>query len=176
MLKKLVYLEYFFNLADYIYFMAYSLDKLDLKILKILQENGRITNIQLSNEIGLSPAPTLERVRKLESNGFIESYHAVANPQSLGLGVNTFIQVSLNWHKNDAINNFIEKINNIPEVIECHHITGAADFILKVMVKDINAYERLILDQLSKIEEIGHLQTMMILSTFKKSRAIPLEY
>lgn len=156
--------------------MSYHLDKIDFKILKILQENGRITNIQLSNEIGLSPAPTLERVRKLENHGYLSSYHAIANANALGLGVNTFIQVSLNWHKNDAINNFIDRINNIPEVVECHHITGAADFLLKVMVKDINSYERLILDTLSKIEEIGHLQTMMILSTFKKSRAIPLEY
>lgn len=156
--------------------MGQHLDKIDFKILKILQENGRITNIQLSNEIGLSPAPTLERVRKLENAGYIKSYHAIVDAESLGLGVKTFIQVSLNWHKNDAINSFITQINNIDEVVECHHVTGSADFILKVLVKDINSYERLILDKLSKIEEIGHLQTMMILSTFKYSNAIPLKY
>lgn len=156
--------------------MSQQLDKIDFKILKILQENGRITNIQLSSEVGLSPAPTLERVRKLESSGIIQSYHAVANAQALGLDVKTFVLISLNWHKNDAITNFIKQINEIDEVIECHHITGSADFMLKVMVKNITTYERLILDKLSKIEEIGHLQTMMILSTFKNSRAVPLTY
>ncbi len=153
-----------------------GLDKIDFKILKILQENGRITNIQLSQDIGLSPAPTLERVRKLESSGYIQSYHAIANAEMLGLGIKTFIQVTLNYHKSDAIKNFSSKIKDIDEVIECHHVTGAADFLLKVLVKDITTYERLILDKLSKVEEIGHLQTMMILSTSKNSRSLPLNY
>ena len=156
--------------------MAINLDKTDFKILQILQEQGRITNIQLSSDIGLSPAPTLERVKKLEKRGFIKSYHAIVDAEKLGLGVRTFIQITLHWHKNNAINNFIKKISEIDEVVECHHVTGSADFILKIHVTDINAYERLILDRISKIEEIGHLQTMMILSTFKLSRTIPLDY
>ncbi len=156
--------------------MSLNLDKTDFKILKILQEQGRITNIQLSNDVGLSPAPTLERVRKLENSGIIKSYHAIADAEALGLGIRTYIQISLNWHKLDAINNFISQINDIDEIVECHHITGAADFLLKVIIKDMNSYEKLILDKLSKIEEIGQLQTMMILSTFKQSRTLPLVY
>ncbi len=153
-----------------------TLDKIDFKILKILQENGRITNIQLSQDIGLSPAPTLERVRKLESSGFIKSYHAVADSSKLGLSIKTFIQVTLNYHKGDPIQSFIKQIQRIDEVMECHHVTGAADFLLKVMVKDILSYERLILDKLSKIQEIGNLQTLMILSTPKSSPRLPLDY
>jgi Lrp/AsnC family leucine-responsive transcriptional regulator len=153
-----------------------NVDKIDFKILKILQENGRITNIQLSHEIGLSPAPTLERVRKLEASGLIKSYHAIVDAEMLGLGIKTFIQVTLNYHKNDAIRNFSKEIMDIDEIIECHHVTGAADFLLKVLVKDIASYERLILDRLSKIQEIGHLQTMMILSTAKSSKSLPLNY
>lgn len=153
-----------------------NLDKTDFKILKILQENGRITNIQLSQDIGLSPAPTLERVRKLEASGFIQSYHAVVNAEMLGLGIKTYIQVTLNYHKSDAIKTFSKHIMKIDEVVECHHVTGAADFLLKVLVKDILSYERLILDKLSKIQEIGHLQTLMILSTSKEARKLPLEY
>lgn len=153
-----------------------GLDSTDFKILKILQENGRITNIQLSMDIGLSPAPTLERVRKLEAQGFINSYHAMVNEELLGLKIKTFIQVSINYQKADAIKNFNKQIMKIDEVVECHHISGSADFLLKVIVPDIKSYERLILDKISKILEISHLQTMMILSTTKYSHALPLDY
>ena len=153
-----------------------GLDSTDFKILKILQENGRITNIQLSMDLGLSPAPTLERVRKLEAQGYINSYHAMVNEELLGLKIKTFIQVSINYQKTDAIKNFSKQIMKIDEVVECHHISGSADFLLKVIVPDIKSYERLILDKISKILEISHLQTMMILSTTKYSHALPLEY
>ncbi len=153
-----------------------GLDATDFKILKILQENGRITNIQLSIDIGLSPAPTLERVRKLEASGFIKSYHAMVDEELLGLKIKTFIQVSINYHKSDAIKNFTKQIQGIDEVVECHHISGSADFLLKVIVPDIKSYERLILDKISKMQEISHLQTMMILSTNKYSHSVPLQY
>ena len=86
--------------------MAEKLDKIDLKILNILQDNSKITNLDLSKKIGLSPAPTLERVKKLEQNEVIHSYHAQINPQSIGLNVKTFVLVSLAWQKENALNNF----------------------------------------------------------------------
>ncbi|HCN84091.1 MAG TPA: AsnC family transcriptional regulator, partial [Sphingobacteriaceae bacterium] len=119
--------------------MAQDLDKIDMQILKILQENGRITNLQLSGEIGLSPAPTLERVRKLETGGFIKSYHALVDEELLGLGIKTFIQVQLDFHKGNTIETFAEELKNIKEVTECHHVTGECDFLLKVYVKDIKS-------------------------------------
>ena len=88
--------------------MAIELDKIDLRILKILQENGRITNLQLSHEVGLSPAPTLERVRKLEQARYIKSYHALVDEELLGLGIKTFIQIQLDFHKNNTIQVFLE--------------------------------------------------------------------
>ena len=91
--------------------MNNALDKTDFKILRILQEDGRITNLQLSAEIGLSPAPTLERVRKLERKGFIKSYHAHVDFENLGLGVQTYMLVTLSRHTDNAIANFIEQIN-----------------------------------------------------------------
>ena len=115
-----------------------KLDEIDKKILEILQSNAKITNAQLSIDIGLSPAPTLERVRKLEHLGIIKSYHAAVDNEQLGLGVGVFIQLSLANHKKNDILSFIEKINQIPEIIECHHITGAADFLLKVLAKDVS--------------------------------------
>ena len=156
--------------------MAFELDKIDLQILKKLQENGRITNLQLSNEIGLSPAPTLERVRKLENSGYIKSYHAVVDEELLGLGIKTLIQIQLDFHKNNTIQTFVEEVKQIKEVIECHHVTGNCDFILKVYVKNIKAYEKLIMDKISKISVVKTFQTMIILSTSKKEPAVPLEY
>lgn len=156
--------------------MPYQPDKIDLKILKLLQENGRITNLQIATSIGLSPAPTLERVRKLENSGYIKSYHAFVDEEKLGLGIKSFIQISLNFHTDNAIPAFVEAVKNIPEVTECHHVTGNCDFILKVYVKDIKAYETVIMEKISKIPYVKTFQTMMIMSTSKKEPIVPLAY
>ena len=156
--------------------MAYEPDKTDLQILRLLQENGRITNLQLSSHIGLSPAPTLERVRKLENSGYIKSYHALVDEELLGLGIKSFIQIQLDFHTHNAIPEFVEMIQGIKEVTECHHVTGPFDFILKVYVKDIKAYETLIMEKISKIPYVKTFQTMMIMSTSKKEATVPLQY
>lgn len=156
--------------------MPSQLDKTDLQILRILQENGRITNLQLSNDVNLSPAPTLERVRKLENSGYIKSYHALVDEEKLGLGIKTFIQVQLDFHKNDSIQTFLKEVDAIREITECHHVTGPCDFILKVYVKDIKSYETLIMEKISKISVLKTFQTMMIMSTNKKEPIVPLEY
>ncbi|MBU1371270.1 MAG: Lrp/AsnC family transcriptional regulator [Bacteroidetes bacterium] len=153
-----------------------ELDKIDFNILKILQENGRITNLQLSQYIGLSPAPTLERVRKLENSGYIKSYHALVDEEKLGLGIKTFIQVSLDFHQQDTIQTFLDEIKEIKEITECHHVTGQCDFLLKAYVKDIKTYEQLIMQKISRITVVKTFHTMMIMSTSKKEPIIPLEY
>ncbi|MBU2888017.1 Lrp/AsnC family transcriptional regulator [Gilvimarinus agarilyticus] len=152
----------------------FKIDKTDRKILKILQTNGKITNAKLSEEVGLSPAPTLERVKKLEQAGIIKSYHAELNAEMLGLGVNTFVQVSLKGHNKQNIDSFLSRIEKIDEVVECHHITGSGDFILKVMARDIASYQLLMLEQVSDIDVVDSLQSMVILSTFKNNKEIPL--
>ncbi|MBU0695852.1 MAG: Lrp/AsnC family transcriptional regulator [Bacteroidetes bacterium] len=153
-----------------------ELDKIDFNILKILQENGRITNLQLSQYIGLSPTPTLERVRKLENSGYIKSYHALVDEEKLGLGIKTFIQVSLDFHQQDTIQTFLDEIKEIKEITECHHVTGQCDFLLKAYVKDIKTYEQLIMQKISRITVVKTFHTMMIMSTSKKEPIIPLEY
>ncbi|WP_448529378.1 Lrp/AsnC family transcriptional regulator [Raineya sp.] len=152
-----------------------KLDELDQLILEKLQADAKITNAQLAKEIGLSPAPTLERVKKLEKLGVIKSYHAVVDANQIGLGVTTFVQVSLVSHKKSVIQSFVKKIEKIPNVIECHHMTGASDFLLKITAKDIPAYQKLMLEVVSEIEEINHMQSMIVLSTFKHSHVLPLE-
>jgi Lrp/AsnC family transcriptional regulator, leucine-responsive regulatory protein len=153
-----------------------KLDKIDLKILEIVQGNGRITNLLLSSEIGLSPAPTLERVKKLENSGIIKSYHASLDENALGLGIKAIVQVSLTRQINNAIHNFKQQIMGINEIVECYQVTGNFDYQLKLMVPDIHAFERLIEEKLSKIEEIRQMQTMVIVSTVKESKILPLEY
>jgi len=156
--------------------MAVKIDKTDLKILKILQEDGRITNLQLSNQVGLSPAPTLERVRKLEKQGIIDSYHANVNADKMGMGIMAIIQVSLVRQIDNALQNFKRQIMEIDEVVECLQVTGTFDYQLKVVVKDISAFDALISERLSKVEEIGQMQTYVVLSTLKKSNVLPLKY
>lgn len=151
-----------------------KLDNTDRKILELLQRNSNITNALLAKEIGLSPAPTLERVNKLENSGIIRSYHAVIDPASVGLGVSTFVMVTLKGHNKDNIDKFMQAIQKIDEVIECHHITGAGDFILKIVCADIAAYQQLMLEKVSNIDVVDSLQSMVILSTFKDSKVLPL--
>ncbi|MDR6564728.1 MULTISPECIES: Lrp/AsnC family transcriptional regulator [Arcicella] len=154
--------------------MSIKLDQIDHKVLEILQQNAKITNAQLSKEIGLSPAPTLERVKKLETAGIIESYHAQLNREKVGLGVTTFVTVTLIGHKKQVTESFVSQINSIPEVIECHHVTGSGDFLLKIIAKDIASYQKLMLEKINEIEEVAGTQTMVILSTFKESKVLPI--
>lgn len=153
---------------------SHKFDPIDRKILGILQDNGKITNAQLSIEVGLSPAPTLERVKKLEKNGVIESYHANLNKQEIGLGVTTFVHVALIGHRKSIVDSFVQQIVNIPEVVECHHITGQGDFILKVVSRDITSYQKLLVEVINEIPEIDNTQSTVILSTFKESRVMPI--
>jgi len=152
-----------------------KLDAIDKNILEILQKDGNITNSQLSKEIGLSPAPTLERVKKLELSGIIKGYHAKLNEQIIGLGVTTFVLISLSSHKINQITKFVEKITSLDEVIECHHITGSGDFLVKILIEDIATYHKLILEKLSQIEEIGNMSSMIVLASHKSDAVIKVK-
>ncbi|MGA0232407.1 MAG: Lrp/AsnC family transcriptional regulator [Saprospiraceae bacterium] len=156
--------------------MAEKLDKIDLSILRILQENSKITNLELSKKIGLSPAPTLERVKKLEATNIIESYHAKVNAEKIGLNVRTFVLVSLAWNRENALDNFLDKINKIDEITEGYVVTGDGDFLLKVITKDIPSFEQLLFKKLSQIEEVERLKTFMTLSKIKKTKLLPYDY
>jgi Lrp/AsnC family leucine-responsive transcriptional regulator len=156
--------------------MQINLDKIDFKILRILQENAKITNLQLSGEVGLSPAPTLERVKKLENAKLIKGYFTEVDEEALGIGIKAIIQITLTRQVENAISNFKKEISQMPEIMECYQVTGNADYILIVMLKDIRDFESLINTRLSKMEEIGQMQTMMILSKVKDSKVLPLHY
>ena len=152
----------------------YAIDAIDRKILSVLQENGRITNLHLSNLIGLSPAPTLERVRKLEKAKVLKSYHAEVDASKLGFDLNVSIQVTLARQIENAMQKFSSQIQQIEEVVECVQVTGDFDYLLRVVVKDVRGLDILINDKISRIEVIGQLKTNVILSTIKSSKKIPL--
>lgn len=153
----------------------HTIDEIDKKILDVLQENGRITNLHLSNLIGLSPAPTLERVRKLEKAKILKSYHAEVDASKLGFGLNVSIQVTLARQIENAMQKFSSKIQEIDEVIECVQVTGDFDYLLRVVVKDVSDLDALINQKISKIEVIGTLKTSVILSTVKSTKKITLK-
>lgn len=149
------------------------MDQLDYKILTILQADGKITNVQLAEKIGLSPASTLERVRKLEIQGLIKSYHAHLDPQKLSLHVNIWLRVYLNNLTQESIKLFQQAIDKLPEVVCCYQVIGDADFLLNVLTTDMTAYQELLMNKLSSINSIKSIRTMMVLSTYKES-GIPL--
>jgi len=154
--------------------MSRPIDETDRKILKILQERGRISNIDLSREINLSPAPTLERVRKLEKQRYIEGYHADISLAKMGITIKAFIQVTLIHQNENNIHRFIEAIMHIPEVVECHQVTGDYDYQLKVYTSDIGALDRLITERISKLPEVGSIKSHIILNEIKHSKVVPI--
>ena len=151
-----------------------KLDLIDLKILKSLQNNSKITNIELSKVIGLSAAPTLGRVQKLEKAGVLKSYHAVINNTKLGLGFTALIHLSLVKQKTGAVASFLEQIQTIHEVQECLQLTGKFDYQLRVITNDIPSFEKILEEKLGLIEEIGQLQTSVVIAVKKNSRIAPL--
>lgn len=148
-----------------------KLDVIDHQILRILQREARIANSELARRIGISAPATHERVRKLEKNGVIEGYVARVSPAAIGIGSHFFADVKLSPHTKQAVEEFIEAAREVDEIMECHHVTGVADFVLKVAVEDIAAYEQLILHGLTQLPHVSNLQTRVVLSTFKNETA-----
>jgi DNA-binding Lrp family transcriptional regulator len=144
-----------------------TLDPKDKHLIDELQANSRITNAELAKRVGLSPSSTLERVKKLETSGLIDKYITVLNARKAGYSCFTFVEVKLARHGETPVEDFFKSIADMPEVLECHHITGDADFLLKVATKDIPAYEELILHQLSALPNVQNMKTSVVLSTFK---------
>lgn len=152
-----------------------KLDKINRKILSILQDNSSITNSDLSKSIGLAPATTLERVKKLELSGVIKSYVALVDQKKIGKDITAFVEISMNNHSADSIKTFSREIAAFPEVLECHHLAGDKDFLLKVVTEDIESYRIFALDKLASIPGIGHVCTLFTLDTIKYSTGIPVK-
>jgi len=152
-----------------------ALDRYDKHILKLIQKNGRISNQELAAEIKLSPSPTLRRVKQLEEQGLIEGYVALANAKKLGLSLMAFLGISMDKHIPERFEAFEAAIQAYPEVLECHLITGqSADYLLKVIVKDMEAYQHFLLDKLTKIEGVSGVHTSFVMKSPINTTALPI--
>jgi len=141
-----------------------KLDSTDIKILEIMQQDGRITTKALADQLNLSTTPVFERVKRLERDGVIKQYVALLDNRKLDLMLTVFISISLTKHSRSYLEKFVKEVNQYPEVMECYHIAGNFDFFLKIVVKNMEIYEAFILNKLSTIANLGQVQSSFVLS------------
>ena len=151
-----------------------DLDAIDLRILAALQENARIANTELAAAVGLSPAPCLRRVRALEERGVIRKHVSLVSPAAVGLPVSVFVSISLERQVEEALKRFERVILARPEVMECYLMTGDAVYLLRVVCADLAAYERFVLDHLTKVPGVSSIRSSFALKQVKYSTALPL--
>ncbi|WP_028583816.1 Lrp/AsnC family transcriptional regulator [Desulfogranum mediterraneum] len=151
-----------------------SFDRIDTKILNILQQDGRITNARLAKEIGISPPAMLERVRRLEASGVIDHYAAILDREKAGFGLLAIVIVSLSLHQIPSLQQIKEQLVELEEVQECLQLTGDVDFLLKVAIKDMRTYTDFINDSLSGIPGIQNIRTSFVLDTLKSETMLPI--
>ena len=155
--------------------MLEKLDRTDIQILKNLQENGRITVKELAMKVHLSTTPVFERMRRLESEGYIQRYTAVLSPSKLGRGFIVFCSVRLRRMGKEIAHDFVSRVKNIPEVAECYNISGEFDYLLKIYAPDMQYYNNFIIDTLGTIESLGSLQSWFVMSEIKNSYGLPIQ-
>ncbi len=151
-----------------------KLDKVDLQMLDILQREGRISNAELARRISLSQPATHARLKRLEQSGLIRSYMALLDRERLGFEMLCFVHVTLEKHQPDQVKNFHAQVANMPEVIECYHVTGDYDYLLKVVMRHRRDLEDFLVDKLSRIAGVGRVHTSVVLREVKETYALPL--
>ena len=155
--------------------MTQALDRYDWHILQILQDNGRISNQELADRIGLSPSPCLRRVKALEDSGLITGYRALVDAKKLGLTLMALIHIAMDQHTPERFAAFEAQVQTIPQVLECLLITGQkADYQLKVIVKDLDAYQDLLLNRITRIAGVSGVHTSFVLRHVIQKTAIPV--
>jgi len=151
-----------------------ELDLIDRRILHILQENGRISNVDLAARINLSPTPCLERVRRLERGGFIRGYGARLDAGKLGAGFVTFITVNLDRTTTDVFDRFAARVRAMPEIAECHMVGGGFDYLLKIRTADMAAFRRFLGDHLSSLGEVSQTHSYFVMEEVKSAAPLPI--
>ncbi|GEC57792.1 Lrp/AsnC family leucine-responsive transcriptional regulator [Bradyrhizobium japonicum] len=152
-----------------------ALDRIDIKILNELQQNASLTNVELASRVNLSPSPCLARVRTLEKLGVIDRRIAVLDPAVLGIGVTAFIQVKLERQAQPSLESFTRSIDRLSEVMECYLMTGDSDYLLRVMVSDIDALEDLIVNKLSRITGVSSIRSNLALKRISHKTVLPID-
>ena len=153
-------------------YMAF--DEIDQRILKELQENGRLTNVELADRVGLSPSPCLRRVRALEKSGVIKGYKTLVDQETVGLPISVFVMVSLEKQVEAAWQEFEKRIRELPEVMECYLMTGEMDYLLRVVTRDIQTYERFLIHDLTKFTGVRGIKSSFALKQVVYRTALPV--
>lgn len=151
-----------------------TLDTIDIKLLKLLQGNSRLTTKELAMEVGLSISPVYERVKRLESEGYISRYVALLNPEKLNLGFIVYVAVKLSKQTNEGASDFVNVVQGIAEVTECYSVAGPYDFLLKVYAPSMQYYRTFVLEVLGGIESVGNIESTFVMAEVKHTTALPL--
>ncbi len=154
--------------------MPMKLDAIDRRILTALQRDGRMSNVELAREVGLSPSPCLRRVRLLEEAGIIVRYAALLDATKIGMGLTVFVRVWLTGQDEETVERFVARVRDAAQVVECHLMAGDCDFLLRVVAADLDSYRRFQAEHLARIEGVRSLKTDIPMQTIKQSPALPL--
>ena len=151
-----------------------EIDRYDRMILQVLQQDGRISNQELADRIGLSPSPCLRRVSRLEREGYVEGYRAMLGRKRIGLGLTVFVGVKIEGHADDRATTFEEEAVACPEVVACHMVAGDADYLLEVTVPDLDAYQRFLVAKLLNLPLVREVKSTIAIQTLKAGAVLPL--
>ncbi|HEY8369308.1 MAG TPA: Lrp/AsnC family transcriptional regulator [Thermodesulfobacteriota bacterium] len=154
--------------------MPKTLDEIDRRILALLQEEARMPNVELASRVGLSPSPCLRRVRELERTGVIRRYVTLLDPAAVGLPISVFVAVTLEKQIEPELERFEAAVRKRPEIMECYLMTGEYDYLLRVVVKDLVAYERFLMDSLTRIKGVASIKSSFALKQVQYRTALPL--
>ncbi|HJR30298.1 MAG TPA: Lrp/AsnC family transcriptional regulator [Pseudomonas sp.] len=154
--------------------MSMNLDAIDRRILRALQRDGRLQNLELAKQVGLSPSPCLRRVRLLEEAGVIERYVALVNPVKVNVAVTLFVRVWLTGQDEVTVDRFTDAVRELPEVLECHLMAGDCDFLLRVVASDLEAYRQFQIKHLARIKGVQSLKTEIPMQKIKLTTELPV--
>lgn len=153
-----------------------DLDRIDRNILNELQTDGRVSNVELSKRVGLSPTPCLERVKRLEKQGFISGYAAMVNPHYLGASLLVFVEITLNRDTPDIFERFNRAVQLLDDIQECHLVSGDFDYLLKTRVSDMSAYRKLLGETLMKLPSVSDTRTYVVMEEVKQTNKVALNH
>ena len=151
------------------------LDNVDKSLLRSLQTDGRLSNVELARKISLSPPATHTRLKRLEKDGYIRQYTAIVDREKAGYDLLCFIHIGLQMHQVTQVEKFREATRKMPEVLECHHITGEYDYLLKVVLKNRKDLERFVVDKITPVPGVARIHTSLVFTEVKSTMALPLE-
>jgi Lrp/AsnC family leucine-responsive transcriptional regulator len=154
--------------------MTYSPDRTDVRLLELLQRDGRLTNVELAQRVALSASPCLRRVRQLEEAGFIRSYVALVDPQRVGLGLQAYVSVTLDKRRDNCVNAFHDAMQAAPEVLSCIALTGEMDYLLHVAAEDLEHFSRFLMSRLLKLDGVANVKSSFVLQAVKNTTELPL--